>query len=85
MCIFVGKMASGNLYLFMCKCGSEVERGLKARQTQAEGAQLLQNPLSGPATLDLGPHSLQAVYLCRKQGVRMPARQSISLPQFPHL
>lgn len=93
MCIFVGKMASGNLYLFMCKCGasgvpssgSEVERGLKARQTQDEGAQLLQNPLSGPATLDLGPHSLQAEYVCRKQGVRMPARQSTSLPRFPHV
>lgn len=86
MCIFVGKMASGNLYLFMCKCGasgvpssgSEVERGLKARQTQTEGAQLLQNPLSGPATLDLGPLPPGSV-LVQKAGSQ-DASPSVHLP-----
>ena len=51
---------------------------------------LLRPPALAPFTLDLGPHSLQAVGVCREQGGWAPgfsASQSAHLPRprFPHL
>lgn len=68
--------------------GSSHHAGVGDKAAGSRG--LLWPPTLAPFTLDLGPHSLQAVGVCREQGDWAPgfsASQSAHLPRprFPHL